>query len=209
MTDDDALVALALGNESEQASAREHLADVYIAKLMVIFRRLLPEDIADQAVSGAIMRLIRVAKETPERLPSPVGLESWLVRGGWFEARDAQRRVRGRQRATVEGLDGHEEDLESRSTESDETVDNAGGAELARVTLQYIFALEQPARGILLYDTYKCIQELTNEELDFHDEELIDCVKPYGVWTRNALRSHRTRARRDLLEHLIERGFSL
>lgn len=209
MTDEDALIDLALGDDAEKARAREHLADAYVGPLMVIFRRIFEqEDIADRAALGAIARLTRVAESRVEHLPTASGLKNWLVKAGRYAALDARRMDLGRQEARVDGLDDQAEEVDSPSTEFDEPALTASAAELARVVLAYILGLDQPARGILLFDAYGQIQDLTNEEIDLHDDELIDCMKPYGVWSRDALRSHRTRARRELREHLIAKGFT-
>lgn len=211
MNDEDALVALALGDESDKQRARDYIADVHLGPLVVRLDRLYQEDdVADRAALGAINRLFRVAETTPDRLPRPSSLAAWLLSAARFAARDARRQDRGRQRAEVGSLEDHEEeDLEVYATEFEETVENAEGSELADIVLDYILKLDQPARAILLYDTHKFIQEMTRRELDLHDEEMIDCVRPYGVWTRDALRSHRTRARQDLRDYLSERGYSV
>lgn len=207
MTDEESLLALACGEDGERATAYEHLAETWLPRLIVIFERQLPPDVAGQAATGALMRLRRVARDSPGELPDADGLGGWLFSGGLFEAADAQRRIRGRQRAVVEGLEGHQDEVEADATEGDAVVDRAADMEFANSVLAFIFGLDQPARGILLYDMFDYIEELTGRELDLHNERLIDCGTSCGTWTPDALRSHRTRARKDLIEYLIMRGF--
>jgi DNA-directed RNA polymerase specialized sigma24 family protein len=207
MTDDEALTFLALGDQKQKASAHEHLAAVWVPTLLVVFERHLPPDVAGQAALGALARLMRKAEKDPDNLPPPEHLAAWLFKAGWRSASDAKRKARGRQKAKVDSLDDHEGEVETWAAAGSAGASRAADAEFARAVLRFIFGLEQPERGILLYDTLKHIEYLTNEEVDLHDEELIDCGKSCGIWTRDALRSHRSRARKDLMEYLITSGF--
>lgn len=208
MDDDEALLALGAGDDEQQAAARAVLADRYFEKLFVRLKRELGEALAEAVTTGAFMRLWRTAAARPDELPYGKSVMAWLFRAGLLEQIDERRRNRGRQRTQVCSIPEDGDCPEDRRRPRElSALEREMTADMARETLRFILGLEQPARGILLFDFINTYEELTGGEFSLHDEELLDCTREYEVWSRDALRSARTRARVALKEFFKRRGF--
>jgi DNA-directed RNA polymerase specialized sigma24 family protein len=207
MTDEDALLFLAAGDAKDKEVARDYLATKYVPYLIAWFARNLPhEPTADHAAGETLIRLFRTAEKRSALLPHPEKLRAWLLAAAARSMQDARRRNRGRQQAQVKSLDQALEDPdfpEPSSTDKRTPAD----ADMARAALDCILALDQPGRGILLFDALGEITELTDSEhIELHADTLIDCTQAFGVYSRDALRAHRTRAREAVAECLTRKG---
>ena len=207
MTDEDALLFLAAGDAKDKEVAREYLATQYLPYLLAWFaKNILHEPTAEHAAGAALMRLFQTAENRAALLPHPEKLRAWLVSAGIRSMQDERRRNRGRQQVRVQSLEQALEDPEfpvpivaDQRTLAD--------ADIARAALDCILALEQPGRGILLFDAIGEITELTgSQHIELHADNLIDCTQGFGIYSRDALRAHRTRARQAVAECLTRKG---
>lgn len=208
LDDEAALTALGAGDAADAAAAASALADRYHAKLMNVLHRqykYAPE-VAGHAATAALMRLFDKSKRFPGTIcAADHGVWRWLLKVAGDEARDYRRWVRRHGQDLLdppadlpdEGGDGRFSRTEPGAI--------ALGREEGRRILEFIMSMRDPERGILLNDLQGEYAELTGDALEVHDLELIDCSKAHGIWTRDALRSARTRAR-ERLRAFIERG---
>ena len=182
-------------NPTAAERARREIAEAYLGPLVGLLhqQKRLPLPVAEAAASSALFELLDKVAEDPGAVGvRDRGVWRWLVNGAVWRARDELRKWR--RWAKDHDAGGLDDPEAATATPRQE----AEAADLAAKVLRFILALPQPERGILLYDAIDTISELTGEDVDLHDQELIDCSQAHGVWTRDSLRSYRTRARAKL-----------
>lgn len=203
MDDDAALLALAAGTPSERTTAKYVLAERYHAPLMKALELTMDPEAAGEAATEAMIRLFKKASLSLGAVTTKDdGVWRWLLKVGKDARRDYLRWVRRRQGHGGDDppADAADDGLDGRC--SDDPAELAHARADGQRALEFIFELKQPERGILLHDLQAQYEDLTGEALDLHDEELIDCSKAHGIWTRDALRAARARIRVPLQEYL-------
>jgi DNA-directed RNA polymerase specialized sigma24 family protein len=217
MDDDAALLELGAGDSPghgqgdspARRAAKEAIAIRYHAKLMTVLRRqfMYEPEAAGHAATAALIRLYKKAQIRPGSVSAENnGVWRWLLKTAGDAARDFCREARRHRPDDVadppaslldEGGDGRH----GGPNPAELTV----AREAAQRALDVILDLPQPDRGILLHDMRGEFEHLTGDDRALHDQELIDCTKDHGVWSRDALRSARTRVRKTL-EALRQKG---
>lgn len=200
-----ALLALACGADDPPAAAqaREDLANEYCDALVLALNRKLrlPFQVAEIAAGEAMLELFdKVEADVGAVGIKNRGIWRWLLKAGIDAARDELRRLR--RQARYHAGDGEPEP--TRPPASDPAM-GVESVDMASKILEAILEMDEPKRSILLHDAIDTIGELTDEEIELHDQELIDCAQEHPMYTKNSLRSHRTRARKDL-ESLLKWG---
>lgn len=215
MDDQEALLALAAGGDSEQATARAWLFDRYHARLVAALAHQLfqDEDCANAGAADAFVELFESAeKEVPALLERPDEPWRWLLRRARDRTRDHRRRVRniitGVPKAekagfAVQDIDHHAETLPSE----DDPVAALTSQDQARAVragaLEFLSQLEHPDRGVFLHDLVMRYGILTADEAAAFDDELIG--RTHEDFTTDALKKRRQRLNERLRAFFQER----
>ena len=205
MTPDEALIALAAGEEEDQERAKEVIFDHFFPRLVVLLERELfaSPDAATTGVADALIELFRKIGDLIEKsIDTPRQIQGWLIKRARQRTIDEIRRsgLHGLSKAEREQVRIIEFDEDVRDGIEDATIHDA---EFASLVLAHAATLDQPDRGIVLGILLNA-DSLDGED-DEVDSEIIDCLTPWGIYTVEALRKRRFRLRRELQDRF--RGF--
>ena len=212
MNDDDALLALGAGDESEKLAALTWLCDTYFERLLTALEDKLRID-PQFTLTGSGEAIDELAKE-PDRvadwcLGKPDALWKWLL----LRAADRSRNERSRHFRQLTGPYGTGQiDL----TELDLESGNEGPMEAAlrdddRQQLMTIFTdvvpgLEDVDRHIFLHDLVARYELLTEEEAEHLDADYVSNAAPDKIYLTEMLKKRRQRLREKLRELPALRG---
>ena len=205
MEDQHALLALAgAGSDEDREEAKEVLYGRYAVPLLSHLERMyVDEDAANSGMADAFMELFE--GEAERLLDRDVW--RWLMMRASSRAVDHMRR---RSRMMKDVPDDLKDSIDLEDVGEVEPVDSSGmdphsqlvSKETKVSVLEVLGELEEPDRGILLHDLVVRYEFLSTEEAEELDSELISCLEPHGVYSRDALMKRRQR----LYKKLDQRG---
>ncbi len=198
--DEAALLALVDDDPVVAAGGRTALAERYYPELVewLVKRFGARDHIAETAAGDAIMRLFKkVGADLDCVDPQDSGVLRWLKKVALDAARDRMRWIRRKQALGLQDDPALGELPEEASAEPrpDQAVQQA---DQAADVFAVIDGLDEPFRSILLYDLLGAYEELRGEARVFHDQEFIDAAQEHEIYTRDRLRSYRSRIRKKL-----------
>ena len=197
MNDDEALEALAAGDEAEIQSAKEWLVDAYLERLIAYL-----EDVAsfeqDLAVTGAGQALMELFDDDSARLHGRSGaVWLWLVRRGSDRAKTEFKRTHkippGYKRLSDEHDLSEVASTELTPTPSAWPETGEENGPLHEFLRQGMPGLGEDDRRLLLHDAVWEYELLTPEQAELVDDELISSAKLADIYTPEALRKKRQR----------------
>ncbi|MCB9833574.1 MAG: hypothetical protein H6807_13980 [Planctomycetes bacterium] len=210
MAPDEALIALAAGEEAEQSEAQRVLFDEYFERLVAILIGAcnLPEEAVYAGASAAFIEMFPQVTELVERgFDTPEQIWKWLVTRGKSRTIDELRKM-----ARLRGLPEAQQaetaivELEEGTTpvaDDLSVVAEVAGRELTKSVLEFAESLDQPDRGILLgmLIAKDVVDQGQAAEVD---SIIIDCLGPWGDYSIEALRARRKRIRAQLQQRFRE-----
>lgn len=212
MNDDDALLALGAGDESEKLAALTWLCDTYFERLLTALEDKLRFD-PQFSLTGAGEAFDELAKE-PDRvadwcLGKPGALWRWLLLRSADRSRNERRRhfrqltgPYGAGQVDLTELDlgsGNEGPMEAALRDDDRQ-------QLMTILTEVVPGLDDVDRHIFLHDLVARYELLTEEEAEQLDDDYVSNAAPDQIYSTEMLKKRRQRLREKLRELPALRG---